>query len=181
MILPCFDWERVFGMTSVFSSRWKDWCWSWSSNTLATWCQELIHLKRSWCWERLKAGGEGEREDEMVGWHHQLDGHEFEQAPGVGDGHGSVACCSPWSLIQSDMTALTELKWTGGVAKTSILRYLSPCYNVLLSSYAFQFGLLTTETGFREHKDIQVETQVINTLFHGHFTVVVPTNSLWLD
>ena len=35
-------------------------------------------------------------EDEMVGWHHQLDGHEFEQAPGVGDGKGGLACCSPW-------------------------------------------------------------------------------------
>ena len=39
----------------------------------------------------------GTTEDEMVGWHHQLDGHEFEQAPGVGDGQGSLACCSPWS------------------------------------------------------------------------------------
>ena len=36
-------------------------------------------------------------EDEMVGWHHQLDGLEFEQAPGDGDGQGSLACCSPWS------------------------------------------------------------------------------------
>ena len=35
-------------------------------------------------------------EDEMVGWHHRLDEHEFEQAPGVGDGQGSLACCSPW-------------------------------------------------------------------------------------
>ena len=35
------------------------WCWSWNSNTLATWCKELTHLKRSWCWERLRAGGEG--------------------------------------------------------------------------------------------------------------------------
>ena len=35
-------------------------------------------------------------EDKMVGWHHQLNGHEFEQAPGVGDGQGSLACCSPW-------------------------------------------------------------------------------------
>ena len=39
---------------------WKDWCWSWNSNTLATRCKELTHLKRSWCWERLRAGGEGE-------------------------------------------------------------------------------------------------------------------------
>ena len=36
------------------------WCWSWNSNTLATWCEELTHLKRPWCWERLKAGGEGD-------------------------------------------------------------------------------------------------------------------------
>ena len=38
----------------------KDWCWSWNSNTLATWCQELTHWKRPWYWERLKAGGEGD-------------------------------------------------------------------------------------------------------------------------
>ena len=44
-------------------------CWSWNSNTLATWCKELTHLKRPSCWERLKAGGEGEIEDEIVAWH----------------------------------------------------------------------------------------------------------------
>ena len=43
-------------------------------------------------------------EDEMVGWHHQLDGHEFKQAPGVGDGEGSPACCSQWGCKESDMT-----------------------------------------------------------------------------
>ena len=43
-------------------------------------------------------------EDEMVGWHHQLDGHEFEQAPGVGDGHGALACCSPWGHKELDTT-----------------------------------------------------------------------------
>ena len=40
----------------------------------------------------------------MVGWHHQLDGHEFEQALEVGDGQGSLACCSPWGGKESDMT-----------------------------------------------------------------------------
>ena len=40
--------------------HWKDWCWGWSSNTLATWCEELTCWKRPWCWERLKAGGEGD-------------------------------------------------------------------------------------------------------------------------
>ena len=43
-------------------------------------------------------------EDEMVGWHNQLDGHEFEQAPGVGDGQGSLACFSPWDFKELDMT-----------------------------------------------------------------------------
>ena len=43
-----------------FSVHWKDWCWSWNSNTLATWYEELTHLKSSWCWERLRAGGEGD-------------------------------------------------------------------------------------------------------------------------
>ena len=39
---------------------WKDWCWSWSSSSLATWYEELTHWKRPWCWERLRAGGEGD-------------------------------------------------------------------------------------------------------------------------
>ena len=43
-------------------------------------------------------------EDEMVGWNHRLDGHEFEQALGVGDGQGSLACCSLWGHKESDMT-----------------------------------------------------------------------------
>ena len=43
-------------------------------------------------------------EDEMVGWHHRLDGHEFEQALGVGDGQGSPACCGPWGHKDSDVT-----------------------------------------------------------------------------
>ena len=43
-------------------------------------------------------------EDEVVGCHHQLDGHEFEQAPGVGDGQGSLAYCSPWGCKESDTT-----------------------------------------------------------------------------
>ena len=41
-------------------------------------------------------GRRGQTEDEMVGWRHRLDGHEFEQALGVGDGQGSLACYSPW-------------------------------------------------------------------------------------
>ena len=43
-------------------------------------------------------------EDEMVGWHHQLDGHEFKKAPGVGDGQGGLVCCSLWDHKKSDTT-----------------------------------------------------------------------------
>ena len=43
-------------------------------------------------------------EGEVVGWHHRLNGHEFEQIPGDGEGRGSLACCSPWGLKESDMT-----------------------------------------------------------------------------
>ena len=50
-------------------------------------------------------------EDEMAGWHHRLDGHEFEQAPGVGDGQGSLTCCSPWGRrVRHDWA---ELGWAG--------------------------------------------------------------------
>ena len=52
-------------------------------------------------------------EEEMVGWHHWLCGHEFEQAPGVGDGQGSLVCCSPWGSKESDTTE--RLNWTDGI------------------------------------------------------------------
>ena len=52
----------------------------------------------------------GTTEDEMVGWHHRCDGHEFEKAPGVGDGQGSLTCCNPWGCRESDTTE--RLNWT---------------------------------------------------------------------
>ena len=58
-------WRRLLRVPwtvrrSVLGVLWKDWCWSWNSNTLATWCEELTHLKRPWWWERLKVGGKGD-------------------------------------------------------------------------------------------------------------------------
>ena len=53
------DPTNPFYKRSVLGVHWKDWCWSWNSNILATWCEELTRLKRPWCWERLKAGEEG--------------------------------------------------------------------------------------------------------------------------
>ena len=68
-------------------------------------------------------------EDEMVGWHHQLNGHEFEQTPGVGDGQGSLACCSPWGHKESDITEL--LNWT------DTFEFLCMC--AFLSIYIWDF------------------------------------------
>ena len=64
----------------------------------------------------------GMTEDELVGWHHQLNGHEFEQALGVAYGQGSLACCSPWGLKESDMTVW--LNWTE--AQVEVLPHQCP-------------------------------------------------------
>ena len=61
--------------------------------------EKTLLLGKTKGWEE-----KGTTEDEMVGWHHRLDGHEFEQALGVGDGQGSLACCSPWGHKESDTT-----------------------------------------------------------------------------
>ena len=66
---------------------------------------------KEWRWEE-----KGTTEDEMAGWHHWLNRHEFEQAPGVGDGQGGLSCCSQWSRKELDMTewlSWTELNFQG--------------------------------------------------------------------
>ena len=68
--------------------------------------QRTDSLGKSWRWERLK----DTTENEMVGWHHRLNGQEFEQAPGVGDGQGRLACCSLWGCQELDVTE--RLSWT---------------------------------------------------------------------
>ena len=73
-------------------------------------------MRRADSWKDPDAGKDwrleekGSREHEMVGWHHWLDGHEFKSTPGVGDGQGGLACCSPWCGKELDMTE--RLNWT---------------------------------------------------------------------
>ena len=64
----------------------------------------------------------GTTEDEMARWHHWLNGHEFEQAPGIGDGQGSLACCSPWGCKELDMAE--QLNWTEGSLLIQTLWFL---------------------------------------------------------
>ena len=59
-----------------------------------------------------------ETKDEMVGWHHRLNGNESEQSPGVGDGQGSLVCCSPWGHKESDMTEQMNWRYCTGLMLT---------------------------------------------------------------
>ena len=95
----------------VLNIHWKDWRWSWNSNTLATWCEELTHLKRPWCWEKLKAGGE--RDDRgWDGWMASLTQWTWVwvNSWSWGDRQGGLVCCSSWDHKESDMTE--RLNWT---------------------------------------------------------------------
>ena len=69
---------------------------SWNYNTLATWCKELTHLKRPWCWERLKAGGEGDDRGWDVWMTSPILWTWIWAIPGVGDGQGGLVFCSSW-------------------------------------------------------------------------------------
>ena len=97
---------------------------------LSTSCKELTHWKRLWCWEGLRAGGEGDDRG-WDGWmYHRLDGHEFAWTLGVGDGQGGLACCDSWGRKESDTTE--RLNWTDWQAH----------FPVFWSSYNFPFRFL---------------------------------------
>ena len=83
--------------------HWKDWCWSWNSNILAIWCVQLTQWKKTLMLGKIERR-RSEWQYEIFGWHHQLNGHEFEQAQGGSEGKGSLACCSPWGHKDSNLT-----------------------------------------------------------------------------
>ena len=98
-------------LKEITPEYWKDWCWSWHSNTLATWCKELTHWKRPWCWERLKA-----EEGDDRGWDGWLASPTgctwiwgtcrswwWKGKPGVLQSRGSQS----WTRLSD----LTELNW----------------------------------------------------------------------
>ena len=112
-ILEKWIQNRVSGYGITYQSiHWKYWCWSWNSNTLATWWAELTHWKRPWCWERLKTGGEGDDRG-WDGWMASLTWWTWvwvssgswwwTENPGVLESMGSQRVGHDW---------VTEMNWT---------------------------------------------------------------------
>ena len=126
--------RRYFVIFILFTYHWKDWCWSWNSNTLATWCKELTHWKRPWCWERLRAGGEGDR-----GW------------------DGWMASLTQWTWVWVDSGSWW---WTG---RPGVLRFMGsqrvghdwaielnwtePIFDIFVH-YSFFIGILLPENAW---------------------------------
>ena len=127
VIFRIFRILNIHGITlNIF---WKDWCWS--SNTLATWCEELILGKdpdagKTWGQEK-----KGMTVDEIAGWRHSLNGHEFEQTLGDGEGQGSLACSMPWSC--KEWTWLSV--WTTTFSLDAFIFFLSNCSDLDLYYY----------------------------------------------
>ena len=86
---------------SALNIHWKDWCRS--SNTLATWHEEPTHWKKSWCWERWGQEEKRVTEDEMVGWHHQLNDMSLSKLWEIVKDR-ELTCCSPWGRKELDTT-----------------------------------------------------------------------------
>ena len=125
---------------SALNIHWKDWCWSWSSNTLAIWCKAQTHWKRPWCWKRLRTGERGNRRWDG-GWYHQLKlRHEFEKTQRDEEGQESLACCSTWGSKELD---LTEWLNNNNPLHQNLLFWLSPTasFGAISQSY-LRFFLL---------------------------------------
>ena len=91
---------------AVLNIHWKDWWWSWSSNTLATWCEELTHWKRPWCWERLRAEGEGGNR-EWDGWMASPTRWTWVWASSRRWWRREAWCAAVREVVESDMTLVT--------------------------------------------------------------------------
>ena len=110
---------------STLNIHWKDWCWSWSFNTLATWCEDSTHLKRPWYWEGLKAGGEGD-DREWDGWMASPTGWTWVWVSSRSwRWTGKPGCYSRWFYKASDMTE--ELNRTDKTENTDIVCLLIIC------------------------------------------------------
>ena len=113
--------------------HWKDWCWSWNSSILATWYEGLTHWNRPWCWEKLKAEGEGDNR----GWDGWMTSPTQCTWVWVNSGSwwwtGRLACCDSWGRRVGHGWA-AELNWTESAIPSN---HLILCYPFLLLPLIF--------------------------------------------
>jgi len=109
-------------------------------------CEELTHWKRPWCRERLRTGEKVMAEDEMVGWHHWLNGPKFERTLGDSERQGSQVCCSLWCSKESDMT-----EWATATRRSFLKRIAHMTYCKCSIELCFELGLnfSFTNSGFQ--------------------------------
>ena len=163
---------------SILNIHWKDWCLSWDFNTLATWCKELTHWKRPWCWERLKAGGEGDDRG-WDGWRASLTEWTWVWAssrswwwtgrPGVLQSMGSQRVKHNW---------MTEVNWNDflckiNIARASILIFFVFSYLYSNTRQLAKFSLIT-EISFNRTKILGYSPWCVYiipfiTVYHSHW------------
>ena len=122
-------------MKSTLNIHWQDWCWRWGLNTLAPNVKSWLIRKDPDAGKDWRHEEKGMTEDEMAGWHHQLNGHEFEWTLGVGDGQGGLVCWDSWGCKESDMTEW--LNWTELLYITEDFNYsiFYDCFHIYILIY----------------------------------------------
>ena len=109
----------------VLNIHWKDWCWSWNSNTLATSCEELTHWKRPCCWERLKAGREGDDR----GWDGWMASPRVWASSRSWWWTGRPGMLQSMGLQRVGHDWVTELNWTEAFELCNLIfGYLTICF-----------------------------------------------------
>ena len=126
---------------STLNIHWKDWYWSWSSNIWATWCKEWFLGKDPDAGKDWRQEEKGAAEDEMLGWHHRLNGHEFEITPKVED------LQEPWRLQSMgsqrvEHNLVTEQQPKSG--RNSSLKHRNPGWVSRLLFWGFRFKTATS-------------------------------------